>query len=499
MEDNKNSDNLEPLLNDLNNEDDNSSFLSLISDPKNLIWEYTDPSNGYSILQLLILKSYFELAFKVINIIKNLISPDKFLKFINHQNNQGINTLHLACFKGNMLLIKLLIENGADYKAKTKIGLGCLHFSAQINKISAIYYLINKYNLNLYDTDNNGNTFYHWACHCSSEKVVEFYLNDKNFKINIQNKEGFIPLHLYLSTRNTRSIKRLMYRGADAYIRNNRGENAFDIVKKNEYIDNIQKEKIFDILKRTYYEIIPFSVFIFFHFIYVFLIIIFEFPFINIPYFSILFKIYLFWTGLVWIYIIYFLNKSPGTLKPNKNDYLLNLIENDKNNDIDLWYYCVKCQTKKEFNCNHCYFCDQCIVGFDHHCFWLKRCIAKNNKKTFFYLINIILINSIINLLLCFLSEKNEKIINNIIFTSILMNNLNIAKILKIIIYSLYFLFSLSVVVIIIPLIKFYIYQGKLNDAFEGTYIKVDDLLININDENDEKANLIIKYDDNNI
>ena len=258
MNNEENSNIFKPLLNEIANSDDYDSFLTLISEPKNRAWEYYEPSDGYSIIQILIFKNLFELSYKVINIIKSITSSENFLKFINHQNYQGISTLHLACFKGNMGLMKLLLENGADYKAKTKIGLSCLHFSAQANKVSAIYYLTNKYNLNLFDTDNNGNTFYHWACHCSSEEVVEFYLNDKNFNINLQNKDGFTPFQLYLSTSNTRSIKRLMYRGADVYIRNNKGKNCFDIVKNNKYNNQIQKEKIIDILKRKYYQELPF-------------------------------------------------------------------------------------------------------------------------------------------------------------------------------------------------------------------------------------------------
>jgi len=497
MNNEENSNIFKPLLNEIANSDDYDSFLTLISEPKNRAWEYYEPSDGYSIIQILIFKNLFELSYKVINIIKSITSSENFLKFINHQNYQGISTLHLACFKGNMGLMKLLLENGADYKAKTKIGLSCLHFSAQANKVSAIYYLTNKYNLNLFETDNNGNTFYHWACHCSSEEVVEFYLNDKNFNINLQNKDGFTPFQLYLSTSNTRSIKRLMYRGADVYIRNNKGKNCFDIVKNNKYNNQIQKEKIIDILKRKYYQELPFSFFIFFQFFYVFLIIIFEFPFINTINIRYLQKIYLFWTFFVWIYIIYFLIKSPGTLKQNPKNYLLNLIENDKDNVINLWYYCIKCQTKKGFNCKHCYYCDKCIIGFDHHCFWLKRCIGTNNKLAFFFLIIIILLNSIFNLILCFLSEKNEKIVNNIIFASFLMNHFEAAKICKILIYSIYFLFSLSAFIIIIPLIKFYISNGRINDSL---YCQSEFSIINnINDENDENEKLIIKNDDNYI
>jgi hypothetical protein len=51
---------------------------------------------------------------------------------------------------------------------------------------------------------------------------------------------------------NSRSIKRLIYRGADVYMKNNKGENAFDIVNKNNKLDNDKKLEIKEILNRKY-------------------------------------------------------------------------------------------------------------------------------------------------------------------------------------------------------------------------------------------------------
>ena len=125
----ENSDKLEPLIKGLENSELTKSFISYISDPKNAVWEYINESSGNTILHILA-KDYIELTEKVIKIIKDLTSIEKFTNFINHQNNKGINILHLACHKGNMNLIKLLLNNGINYKAKTKTGLCCLHFAA---------------------------------------------------------------------------------------------------------------------------------------------------------------------------------------------------------------------------------------------------------------------------------------------------------------------------------------------------------------------------------
>ena len=493
----ENSDKIEPLLKGIENTEFTDSFLSYISEPKNAVWEYVNTSNGNSILHILLIKEQIELAEKAIKIIKDITSLEIFTKFINHQNHKGINILHLACYKGNMNLIKFLLSNGINYKVKSNTGLSCLHFAAQTNKVTVIYYFIKKYKINKYEEDNNGNNFYHWACFCSSEKVIDFFLNDKKFEINTKNKEGYLPLHFYLMANNSRSIKRLIYRGADVYMKNNKGENAFDIVNKNNKLDNDKKLEIKEILNRKYYLKAPYYLFLFFHFLFIYFIIIFEFPFIDLKRIILLYRIYLSWTGLVWIYIIYFLNKSPGKIKTNKKKYLLNLIENDNKNEIDMWYYCIKCQIKKEANSNHCYFCDECYSDFDHHCIWLKKCIGKNNKKNFYVLILIILLNSVFNLIICFLSELNNDIKNYFIFTPFLLSHMKFTIILKTSIFALCFLFVVIVFIILIPLIKFYINQKNDDDIFElqnsTTRINNNSLDDNNDKDNDEMDKLINK------
>ena len=484
----ENSDKLEPLIKGLENSELTKSFISYISDPKNAAWEYINESSGNTILHILA-KDYIELTEKVIKIIKDLTSIEIFTNFINHQNNKGINILHLACHKGNMNLIKLLLNNGINYKAKTKTGLCCLHFAAQTNKVTVIYYFIKKYKINKYEEDNNGNNFYHWACFCSSEKVIDFFLNDKKFQINTKNKEGFIPLHFYLMANSYRSIKRLIYRGADAYMKNNKGENAFDIVSKNKGFQYEKKLEIKKILNRKYYFIIPYYTFLFFIFIYVFLIIIFVFPFIDMKRITLLYRVYILWTAFVWMYIISFLNKSPGKLKANSKNYLLNLIENDNKNEIDLWYYCIKCQVKKEANSNHCYFCDECYSDFDHHCIWLNKCIGKNNKKLFYCLIVIILLNSVFNLIICFLGEINTEIKTEFIHTPFLFKYMKITLVLKTSIFAIYFLCAVMIFIIIIPLIKFYITHREENDIDElqNSNAQINNIINNDNNNNNDE------------
>ena len=46
-------------------------------------------------------------------------------------------------------------------------------------------------------------------------------------------------------------------------------------------------------------------------------------------------------------------------------------------------HICVKCRIPKKKGTVHCIVCNACCKDFDHHCFWLNRCISKKNLKLF--------------------------------------------------------------------------------------------------------------------
>ena len=77
---------------------------------------------------------------------------------------------------------------------------------------------------------------------------------------------------------------------------------------------------------------------------------------------------------------------------------------------------CKKCNIliPKELNAQHCYNCDVCVLEFDHHSYWMGKCIGKNNLISFYisnFSMSIYFIMSIISLMLCiiFVHEENIK------------------------------------------------------------------------------------------
>ena len=52
---------------------------------------------------------------------------------INKRNARGESRLHLAARRGNLSLVKVLIDSGADVNLKDKAGLDSFHFNCVYN------------------------------------------------------------------------------------------------------------------------------------------------------------------------------------------------------------------------------------------------------------------------------------------------------------------------------------------------------------------------------
>ena len=87
------------------------------------------------------------------------------------------------------------------------------------------------------------------------------------------------------------------------------------------------------------------------------------------------------------VYFFFFITYSltclidPGIITP---DYYLENYKADKMN-IQNYRICNKCNAVMDLDkgVEHCYDCDICIIGNDHHCPWSSKCIGKNNIYMF--------------------------------------------------------------------------------------------------------------------
>ena len=45
---------------------------------------------------------------------------------------------------------------------------------------------------------------------------------------------------------------------------------------------------------------------------------------------------------------------------------------------------CVTCNIIRPETCSHCSICDNCIIGMDHHCYYISNCVGIRNHKNFY-------------------------------------------------------------------------------------------------------------------
>ena len=417
-------------------------YISAIKSSSLKLWTFLN-EEGLTPLHQSISLNLYELSKEIIDSVKNNLSQNEFKSFINSKTNKGQTPLHYASFVGNIKLIKLLIQNGAEILSKTNNGLNVLHLATMGNKITSFYYFIEKYKININSKDIKENTNLHLATFFNSKKIFNYLLTNNKIDINSQNKDGYTPLHFAVINHNKSMVKKLLMKGADCNIKNNKLLTPEELEKENNYnsVKNIIKRNKFN------YKILKYSNYT--KFIFIFLSII---PFLYIFYFKfdiIKLIIYILWL-IIFIYIIIRFYSINPTIYNNNKTYLLNLLETEEKSIED---YCLNCQIVQNHNTVHCLVCNKCIEGFDHHCFWINKCIGSKNKNYFNQLICAIEIHLIINFIISLNALHRRKSDNG----GHLFYN-DFFKLILIIINIIILLFSS---IVICPLIKLYIINKK--------------------------------------
>ena len=308
-----------------------------------------------------------------------------FKNFINART-QGDNqtALHYASFRGNIKIIKLLIENYADVNAVTSNGYNMLHKAAQGNKPSAIVYFHKKYNMDLEATCENKMNALHLSATIGMDNSVIFLLS-LGLNPNIQDKFGYTALHYAVKKSHIRIIKKLLQKGADRNIIEKRHKKTPVMMGKNkpEIAEIFKKkgicEKLFfkpDISQRTCCSNKNMILFIVFHLLIISLVFFVIFPDFNSLPFSIS---YLSISGLVFLLFFILSFSDPGRMIRQYKD-LLSIVESGE----EVENFCPYCLVRKTYRSLHCLICQKCVDDFDHHCFWVGNCIGKNNYTLFF-------------------------------------------------------------------------------------------------------------------
>ena len=515
---------------DLIEKKNGDKIIEYINNQNYKIWQIKDENNN-TILHKSCFYDYTELSTIIIQELKKRFgSTSSLSNFINEKTDDGLTALHYTAFKGNLELSKFLIKNGASVGAITNLGKNIIHLSSEGNQPSLMIYFLYKEGLDVFTRDENGSSPLHWACYSGAKDSAKFLIG-LNADINAQDKGKLTPLHLACLYNRENLVIQLLQNGADKNLKNSRGELPIDIARKKNFysIVNILEDKDYNplcSLKAPLIYINPndlYKKFILIMIIVPEIIII----FMILPYLeniaNILINNILFIIDLALFLILIFIdpgyikndqliNENYSQIDINNNDYpLMKLIEKN----IDIRNYCPKCYIQESDNIKHCIICDKCVEDFEHHCFWLNKCIGKKNK--IFYLLFIIFsfIYTFHTMYICFYSLFDfiiipyEKIIYYSIFQIGKDRELRVLFIAIVIIFSFIISFPLNFL-LFFEIMKLFgkknyatnVEKHPDNEEFElkSKKSKKDNSLLeyNICNDNDNKDILGINRETNN-
>ena len=186
---------------------------------------------------------------------------------INHKNKDGISALHLASKLKNNLIMRILLESGANPNVLGKYNQTPIFESVYENDVRGILLLKdynanlnhknregvtplmlasnNKYRqealltliklgANLLEIDKSGNTTLMHAANNDNNAIMDILLKSLNYDIkhiNSQNLKGINTLMICAKRGNKEAVRVLLARGANPFICDFRGKDAVDYAK----------------------------------------------------------------------------------------------------------------------------------------------------------------------------------------------------------------------------------------------------------------------------
>jgi len=233
----KNEENSNALFNAIMNEDI-ELVRSIFTNKSFKPWEYRNKDN-YNALQTASFSNLYQIVKAIIDEMKKRVSLQQLTRWINSKSELGFTALHYASYKGNIDIIKILIENEANMLETNNKGLNVMHMAVQGDHPESLIYFKEKYKLNFEITDSLGSTPLHWACYTGSENAFQFMLSFENINLNVVDTEGYTPLHLSVISERVNIIKKLLQNGADKEIKDKIGRTPLELATKPKKLINI--------------------------------------------------------------------------------------------------------------------------------------------------------------------------------------------------------------------------------------------------------------------
>lgn len=136
----------------------------------------------------------------------------------------GSTALHWGAFNGDLEMVKLLVQKGADINHKTDQGISTLSISVQQGHLEVIRYLIEQ-GADIHAKNEDGYTAFHWSVEGGHIDVVKYFV-EQGTDIGLQGINGNTPLHFSAEKGYLDCLKYLCEQGADIHAKNKWGYTA---------------------------------------------------------------------------------------------------------------------------------------------------------------------------------------------------------------------------------------------------------------------------------
>lgn len=161
------------------------------------------------------------------------------LEDLNNPNalEEDKSALIISVYTGNVKIVEMLINHGADINYKDKTGMNSLMFACFLGKHDLINLLAIESTLN--SKDNFGYTPLMFACNAGKYECVEMLINLKA-EINAKDNDNSTAI-MFASQHGYDSIVKLLLKhGADKNIVGNHGLSALDFAMQNKHSSTIK-------------------------------------------------------------------------------------------------------------------------------------------------------------------------------------------------------------------------------------------------------------------
>jgi palmitoyltransferase len=305
---------------------------------------------------------------------------------IDQRTSTGMTPLMFAVVKGNLALIKLLLDKGADIEAKSNILLTPCLFAAQYGQLTAFLVLRHR-GADTAVIDKFGQSAVHWAAYRNFPEFLRM-LMAFHHPLGSQNSSGYTPLHRASMTNAVDTLSCLLRAGCDASVKSSSGKTPLELAQE---LQLNAAQRVFQAHSK---ESSSFSWYFRYLFYIGWLVIYITYGLEILPYSaeclysSLAFNLCML---LLPVSAALTLCSTPGHHARQADSLETGLLasigeafEAGRFNEIPAGrQICFTCFIKRPQRSKHCRVCDGCVPRQDHHCHFIGKCIGEGNHRSF--------------------------------------------------------------------------------------------------------------------